>query len=72
MAGQDPTWGVILDPKKPVPIFHFPGSVEDDEYEETTIFTRCGRAVTWSGLVPWLPLRHLKRFARPCRSCSSA
>lgn len=58
---------MVLDPKKVVPIYHFLGGVRDGK-----TITRCGRIVSWAGIVPWLQIIHLKRFARPCRSCKSA
>lgn len=67
MAGQDPKWGVVLNVDRPVPIYHLFGL-----FESGRAITRCGRVVSWGGMSPYLPIKHLKRFARVCRSCSQA
>jgi hypothetical protein len=57
LSSTDGPWAVIFRPWPDEPIFH---ALEHRD-------TRCGRAV---GLyTPLLPLKHVRKFARPCRSC---
>lgn len=51
-------WAIIFKPWQDVPIYHAHAPLS---------MTRCGRRV---GLhTPMLPMKHVRKFARPCRSC---
>jgi hypothetical protein len=66
---REPRVGVILDPFKPVPIWH---RIADhlEGVTASNFRTDCGRKIGFFSTV--LPIMHLKRFARRCRSCSQA
>lgn len=52
-------WAVILKPWLDEPIYHVAGA--------TPTVTRCGRKV--GPFMPWLPMKHVRKFARACEGC---
>lgn len=72
--GQDPkgffsahaSYAVVLDIWKPEPIWHVPGWDGKPLFQAQEI-TRCGRKI--GSYKPWLPRKHVAKFARPCKTC---
>ncbi len=59
---REPVWAIIFKPWAETPIYH-------RNVRTSTVIgkTACGRKV--HPLTPWLPMKHVKKFARPCRGC---
>ena len=56
-----PVWGIIFKPWADEPIFH---AVGDDP-----LHTACGRPIGMT--TPGFPLKHARKFGKPCRGCFS-
>jgi hypothetical protein len=65
MAAKESRWGVILDARKAVPIYHrIVGTKFNGSYWAPK--SACGR---WIESDRYLQLRHLKMFAKKCKGC---
>jgi len=51
-------WAVVFRPWQDEPVFHRLGDRRR---------TPCGRVIGVD--LPWLPMKHARKFARPCRGC---
>ena len=51
-------WAIIFKPWPETPIYHALGQAQQ---------TRCGRRI--GEYTPMLPMKHVRKFGRPCRSC---
>lgn len=60
---MEPQWAIILDIWKEAPVYHSESTVSRGS-------TRCGRVIADGK--PFLPHKHAKKFARPCRGCFQA
>ena len=63
---MEPQWAIILDIWKDEPIYHRHGGFRGMSEERRPI-TTCGRKI--ASYKPSLPMKHVKRFARPCKDC---
>lgn len=54
-------WAIIFKPWEALPVYHRP---------TPRMKTLCGRMI--SRTTPWLPLKHVVKFARPCKGCYPA
>jgi hypothetical protein len=56
---QRARWGVVLNPNKPVPVYHRIGS--------NRVVTGCGRKIGF--LASWLQITHLRMIGKRCKGC---
>lgn len=58
-----PMWAIILRIWADEPVYHrYWGNLKSGEDR-----TKCGRRI--GAFVPWLPMKHVVKFARPCKGC---
>lgn len=58
-----PMWAIILRPWPDEPVYHRMALRKPNE----PAATKCGRKI--SEYTPWLPTKHVVKFARPCKGC---
>lgn len=63
---RTPTWGVVLRIWQDEPVFHIRGWQQGWAKEVTA----CGRVIGPG--IPYLPYKHVVKFARPCKGCMPA
>jgi len=61
-------WAIIFKPWKDEPVYHAFAKDLLRPYEfHLAYMTRCGRRI--GDGTPMLPMKHVRKFGRPCRSC---
>jgi hypothetical protein len=63
MPMPKPMWVIILDPWKDEPVYH----ADNGNSFVGRGQTKCGREI--GAYKPYLPFKHVVKFARPCRGC---
>lgn len=60
-----PMWAIIFRPWPDTPVYHRHkvGSMTREVWGVTV----CGREISRD--LPWLPTKHVVKFARPCKGC---
>jgi hypothetical protein len=62
-----PLWAIILDIWANDPVYHRFASARRGVDGTWRDYTSCGRVV--GAYKPWLPMKHVVKFARPCKGC---
>jgi hypothetical protein len=60
----EPMWAIIFKPWEDVPVYHAEYRSDQMAYMPKTV---CGRPVGL--LLPHLPMKHVKKFGKPCKGC---
>jgi len=64
MKPEDVYWAIVMRPWLDEPVFHRVMEAQGRRYPD---YVQCGRKI--GSFTPWLPRKHVVKFARPCKDC---